>query len=223
MTISRFGKWTVAIVAGIGAVIGATKSLQDVIEHLNGWHVLLALSIVVLIVLGIDWYGNWLVKQFAGIEVKLQDEATARGSALASMTEHYRSVIQSLQLTIEGLKPQPSPQPNPQTDYDLAVSLRDELQRFIDELGEEPKPNYKDGHAEFDNRLELIGQFERRLRYGFQLRFTSRIQTLGYKLAEKSIDERLLQIAAAQPKNLATLYTIRDRISDLTSALKTKS
>ena len=217
MTISRFGKWIVASAAGIGAVIGAAKSLRDVIEHLNGWHVLLTLSLVVLIALGIDWYREWLAKQFAEVEVKLQAEATARGSALASMTQHSRSVIQSLQLTIDELKP------TPQTDYDLTASLRDELQRFIDELGEEPRPNYKGGHAEFDNRLELVGRFERRLRYGFQLRFAPRIQTLGYKLAEKSINEGLLQIAAQQPKNLAALNTIRDQLSDLASALRPKS
>lgn len=109
------------------------------------------------------------------------------------------------------------------SDYDLAISLRSELQSFIDELGSEPQPNYRVGRQEFNQRLHEIGSFERKLTNGFQLRFASRVQTLIHRAGEKNVEDADLILAMRQPpKTLAALLAIRDGLSALAVELEPK-
>jgi hypothetical protein len=221
--ISHKIRWWIALTADLLVLVPSgvqSRFWRGLYDGINAWTYLFLIACLGLFALGVAWYLENINRHFAALKTDLAREAETRAKAIESVSGQLTDAVYRLEDSIRALKPS---SPTPQTDYDLTVSLRDELQRFIDELGEEPKPDYKLGHAEFNNKLELVGRFERRLRYGFQLRIAPRIQTLGYRLAEKSIDDGLLEIAAQQPKHLATLYTIRDRLSDLTSALKPKS
>jgi hypothetical protein len=98
------------------------------------------------------------------------------------------------------------------------------MQVFLDELGEEPKADFNASYDEFHKRLEVIGKFENKLQHGFQLRLASRIQTLIHTLGGKNIVDADLMLAMRRPpQDVATLTTIRDRLSVSVSGLKPKS
>jgi hypothetical protein len=69
-----------------------------------------------------------------------------------------------------------------------------------------------------------MGQYERKLTHGFQLRLALPIQTFIHKLGEKNIEEADLTFGMQYPpKNLATLTQIRNGLSALVSDLKPKN
>ena len=119
MNISRFGKWAVAIAAGIGSIIGAAKSLHDVAEHLNGWHVLLTLSLLVLVVLGIDRAVEYVNHRFSTLNAAIETGLTkARESAgafhgtamqmLELAEKRLNDRIETLEDSINALLPSPA-------------------------------------------------------------------------------------------------------------------
>lgn len=91
----------------------------------------------------------------------------------------------------------------------------------MDELGPEPRANFRLAHDEFTQNLEEVGRYERKLTHGFQLRFSSRIQILIHRLGEKNIEEADLTLGMRQPpKTLETLTQIRNGLSTLVSDLR---
>jgi hypothetical protein len=125
MTISFFGRCVVGIAAGLGVVIGTIKSMRDIAEHLNGWHVLLGLSLLVLIALGIDACRQWMEKQFAVVGTNLQSEAITRANAIDSLSQQSTEAIRRVEDSIRALKPASDKQ---------TVALPERIKTFTKEL-----------------------------------------------------------------------------------------
>ena len=220
MNISPLARWIVGIAAGIGVLIGTGKSLHDILGPLNGWHVLLSLSLLALIAVALDWYHAHIAKQLLGVSAAVAAEAKTRASAVDSISLQLTEAVRRLDDSIQALKPTPT---TPQTDYDIAISLRDDVQRFLDELSQQPEPDFRLPHDAFNQRLNELGAFERKLSHGFQLRFTARLETLVHRLGEKSIEDADLTASLRQPpRNLPMLNKIREALSALASELKSK-
>ena len=90
MKLSQPAKVIVAIALGIGAVIGAVKSLAEVMRSLNGWHVLLALSLFLLLCLAMDSFKQWIDGRFASLQDSIETDRreVSRGmSALSTQCD----------------------------------------------------------------------------------------------------------------------------------------
>jgi hypothetical protein len=90
MNMSRAGKWIVGVAVGIGAVIGAWKSISDVakaLNGLNGWHVLFILSSLTLCGLGIDSYRQWLNSRFVTVEKAIEKAGAQQKYDVATLTQ----------------------------------------------------------------------------------------------------------------------------------------
>jgi hypothetical protein len=105
MNISRSGKWIVGIAAGIGTIIATAKTLHEIAANLNGWHVLLALSLLVLIALGIDTSHTWAKKQFDALGVRLDTEAATRANAIESLSKQVAEAVRRIEDSIRTFKP----------------------------------------------------------------------------------------------------------------------
>jgi hypothetical protein len=236
MNISRSARWIVGVFAGLGTIIGAIKSIYDISDHLNGWHVLLALSLLTLLALGLDGYHTWLKGQFAAnttalatqagdlrkeIQEGLAKQDQSRANALDSAISADAILEKELLGRITAIETKLPPAPQP--EYQEALSLRDGVQRFLDELNQQPKADFKLPHDAFNERLHDMGVFERKLSHGFQLRFTARIESLVHRLGEKNIEDSDLTASLGNPpRNLPMLIKIRDALSSLASEVKPK-
>jgi hypothetical protein len=229
--ISQRIRWIVGIPAFIAAVGAAYKVIAETFNsgfwsRLNGWHVLLALSCITLLALGVNWYIEYLSSQFANIGQQLQDalrkEAQARGAGHSTamqadelLEKRLLDHIKPLEESIRTLSP-PT-----QTDYELTLTLRNEVQRFMDDLSQQPVPDFNLPQDAFNRQLYEMGAFERKLTHGFQLRFRSRLEYLVHRLGEKNIEDLDLNSCLEHPpKNLPMLNKIRDALSTIAVDLK---
>jgi hypothetical protein len=173
--ISRSARWIVGVSAGIGAVVGAAKSIYDISGHLNGWHVLFALSSLTLLALGVNWYTEHLAARFATLRKEFQDglikEGQSRGAVHGTAMQMDELMEKRLTEKIQALEGKLPRIPAPQSDYELTVSLRDEVQRFLDELSEQPEADFKLPHDAFNQRLNELAAFERKLSHRFPVAF----------------------------------------------------
>jgi uncharacterized membrane protein len=88
VTIARAGRWTVTTAAAIGVILGTRKDLLAIAINLNGWHVLAALSGLVLIVVLGDSYRLWLQGKFTRLEKMIHErDAALPGYVKTSVTE----------------------------------------------------------------------------------------------------------------------------------------
>lgn len=75
MTISQWAKAVVAIALSITTIIAGVKSGAEIVKNLNGWHVLFFVSLFVLTVLGVDYYRQWIARQFADLKTEIKTGA----------------------------------------------------------------------------------------------------------------------------------------------------
>ena len=225
-------RWIVGIPAFIAAAGAAYKVIAEASDsgfwsNLNGWRVLLLVSSLTLLALGVNWYIEYLAARFAALRKELQDglikEGQSRGAVHGTAMQMDELMEKRLTEKIQALEERLPRNPSPQTDYELTVSLRNEVQRFLDELGEQPEADFKLPHDAFNQRLYDLGAFERKLSHGFQLRFATRLENLVHRLGERNIEDTDLTASLRQPpKNLPMLNKIRDALSTLASELKPK-
>jgi len=203
MTISRFGRWIVGIAAAIGTVIGAAKSIRDIAEHLNGWHVLLGLSLLVLIGLGMDWFHTWLERQFNNLRSEIETIRNTRTVPVEST-------------------------PDPQPLRTRTLALCDELRDWLRRLGPKPKEEW---HAnmeatEFiDKYMSTVQPWQMTYFHGFHLKFAGRVEALYHELGICALGSNDLEAAFARmckgvsdpQENDATV--IADQLAELATKL----
>ncbi len=117
------------------------------------------------------------------------------------------------------LKFKPVPRP---TDYEEAMSLRNELQRFLASLGQPPEfhPASASNLESGVRQAKLANAFEDRVRHTFEAEYAQRAKLLMHRLAATGQGDAELESALEQRyKTYKTIQRIVDRLNVLVSRL----
>lgn len=187
MNISPYARWIVGIAAGIGAVIGTAKTVYDLTGHLNGWHVLAALSFLTLLGIGIDGYHAWISKKFATISSDIFREANARSTALDSFSQDLTSSIQRLGDIVAKLTPVSLPLKQ------RTINLANDLFALLQKHGPRPPHPLSGRGSEEEQRrvFDAYFKWEHRVYYVYMAYFRDRTVKIDYELAAEGFSTKL--------------------------------
>jgi hypothetical protein len=110
-----------------------------------------------------------------------------------------------------------------ESESQIAFRLRDDTQKLLDEIGEEPKIKYQIPEAEWNTRLETWKTHKLKLVHTFRRRHLPKIQDFIHRLGEKGITNNPLNIMIDNdPQSYAAIKEIADRLGIVGSRLKSK-
>jgi hypothetical protein len=108
-----------------------------------------------------------------------------------------------------------------ESDAQIALRLRNRVQRLLDDIGEEPKMKYQVPDKEWKARLEIWRKHNLQLVHTFRRRHLPKIQDFIHRLGEKGITDDPLNIMIDNdPKDYAAIKEIVDRLGILGSRWK---
>jgi hypothetical protein len=213
MNISPLFKWIVGIGAGLMTIVGAAKSLHDAMNYLNGWHVLFATGVLMLIAVGLDAYHAHIGKQLARISTAVATEAGARADAINSANQLVRDSVSELNDSIRDLKPPP------QVTIPLrerVLGLRDEIQDFLKSVGDTPQTKRQPGMSldEYQNaKIKDTINWQTKIEHVFARRFASRAVELFHECGEAGTSHTGFGIRLSKPPR--TKADVDEVLSDL--------
>jgi hypothetical protein len=106
-----------------------------------------------------------------------------------------------------------------ESDLKVALRLRNQLQKLLDDIGEEPKIKYG-SEKEFSAQLEKWRKHKLQLVHRFRRRHLPQIQDFIHRLGEKGITDAPLNIMIDKdPKDYAAIKEITDRLSVIASRM----
>jgi len=110
-----------------------------------------------------------------------------------------------------------------ESDSQLALRLRDQVQKLLDDIGEEPKIKYQIPEREWNTRLKDWGEHKLKLVHRFRRRLLPKIQDFIHRLGERGFTDDPLNIMIDHdPQDYAAIKEIADRLSVLGSRLRKK-
>lgn len=111
-----------------------------------------------------------------------------------------------------------------ETDSQTALRLRNQLQKLLDDIGEEPRIKYQIPDVEWKRRLELWRKYNLRLVHTFRRIHLPQIQDFIHRLGEKGItDDPLNVMVDRDPRDYAAIKEIVDRLGILASRLNERA
>lgn len=111
-----------------------------------------------------------------------------------------------------------------ETDLQIALRLRNQLQTLLDEIGEEPKIKYV-GISEkaWNEQLEKWRKHKLQLVHKFRRRHLPKIQDFIHRLGERGITDNPLNIMIDHdPQSYADIKEITDRLSIMIGRMSKK-
>ncbi len=110
-----------------------------------------------------------------------------------------------------------------ESDAQVALRVRNQVQRLLDDIGEEPKMKYRVAEKEWNAQLEVWRKHKLQLVHTFRRRHLPKIQDFIHRLGEKGTTDNPLNIMIDNdPKDYAAIKEIVDRLGILGSRWKDK-
>jgi hypothetical protein len=94
------------------------------------------------------------------------------------------------------------------------VATRNALQKFLDEVGEEPPVDYHVNDGAWKIERKRYEDSVSKMHYGFQRRFAARVQDIIYRLGEAGMSDMPLNLAMDKPEK--DQDTVKEIIARLT-------
>jgi len=105
-----------------------------------------------------------------------------------------------------------------ETDLTIILRLRDQVQRLLDEIGEEPKLEYRSTDMEWQLQMENWKKHKLQLVHKFRRRLLPKIQDLIHRLGEQGrTDDPLNLMIDNDPQDYAAIKELADRLSLMAS------